>query len=78
ASCGIEISKIIPYKPLVDKAIMDSRWKPEKVFVFQRPECEAELNQERDLDWQQEYSQALPHACVPVLATDPLYILYTS
>ncbi len=33
ASCGIEISKIIPYKPLVDKAIMDSRWKPEKVFV---------------------------------------------
>lgn len=78
ASCGIEISKIIPYKPLVDKAIMDSRWKPEKVFVFQRPECEAELNQERDLDWQQEYKKALPHACVPVLATDPLYILYTS
>ncbi|ELI6426154.1 propionyl-CoA synthetase [Vibrio harveyi] len=78
ASCGIEINKVIPYKPMVDKAIMDSRWKPEKVFVLQRPQCEAELNLERDLDWQQEYAQALPHACVPVLATDPLYILYTS
>ncbi|AQM66861.1 propionyl-CoA synthetase [Vibrio campbellii] len=78
ASCGIEINKVIPYKPMVDQAIMDSRWKPEKVFVLQRPQCEAELNLERDLDWQQEYAQALPHACVPVLATDPLYILYTS
>ncbi|ABU71355.1 propionyl-CoA synthetase [Vibrio campbellii] len=78
ASCGIEINKVIPYKPMVDKAIMDSRWKPEKVFVLQRPQCQAELNLERDLDWQQEYAQALPHACVPVLATDPLYILYTS
>lgn len=78
ASCGIEINKVIPYKPMVDKAIMDSRWKPEKVFVLQRPQCEAELNLERDLDWQQAYAQALPHACVPVLATDPLYILYTS
>ncbi|WHP64354.1 propionyl-CoA synthetase [Vibrio harveyi] len=78
ASCGIEINKVIPYKPMVDKAIMDSRWKPEKVFVLQRPQCEAELNLERDLDWLQEYAQALPHACVPVLATDPLYILYTS
>ncbi|MCV5664760.1 AMP-binding protein, partial [Escherichia coli] len=48
------------------------------MFVFQRPEWEAELNQERDLDWQQEYNKALPQACVPVLATDPLYILYTS
>ena len=44
---------------MVDKAIMDSRWKPEKVFVLQRPQCEAELNLERDLDWQQEYAQAL-------------------
>ncbi len=78
ASCGIEINKVIPYKPIVDKAIMDSRWKPEKVFVLQRPQCEVELNLERDLDWQQECAQALPHACVPVLATDPLYILYTS
>lgn len=78
ASCGIEINKVIPYKPMVDKAIMDSRWKPEKVVVFQRPECLAELDNERDLDWSAQYEKALPHACVPVLATDPLYILYTS
>ncbi|MGR5218836.1 propionyl-CoA synthetase [Vibrio parahaemolyticus] len=78
ASCGIEINKVLPYKPLVDKAIMDSRWKPEKVFVLQRPQCEAELNQERDLNWAEEYQNSLPHGCVPVLATDPLYILYTS
>ncbi len=78
ASCGIEISKVIPYKPMVDKAIMDSRWKPEKVIVFQRPESMADLDNERDLDWITQYEKALPHACVPVLATDPLYILYTS
>ncbi|NOH96367.1 propionyl-CoA synthetase [Vibrio sp. 99-70-13A1] len=78
ASCGIEINKVLPYKPLVDKAIMDSRWKPEKVVVFQREQAKAELNNERDLDWEQEVEKASPHTCVPVAATDPLYILYTS
>ncbi|HDY7486045.1 TPA: propionyl-CoA synthetase [Vibrio vulnificus] len=78
ASCGIEINKVIPYKPMVDKAIMESRWKPQKVVVLQRPQCDAQLSSERDLDWHQAVENALPHACVPVLATDPLYILYTS
>ncbi|WP_418114887.1 propionyl-CoA synthetase [Vibrio scophthalmi] len=78
ASCGVEVNKLIPYKPMVDQAIMDSRWKPENVFVLQRPQCLAELNQDRDIDWRQAQQNALPHACVPVLATDPLYILYTS
>ncbi|MDK2676106.1 propionyl-CoA synthetase [Vibrio vulnificus] len=78
ASCGIEINKVILYKPMVDKAIMESRWKPEKVVVLQRPQCDAQLSSERDLDWHQAVENALPHACVPVLATDPLYILYTS
>lgn len=78
ASCGIEINKVIPYKPMVDKAIMESRWKPEKVVVLQRLQCDAQLSSERDLDWHQAVENALPHACVPVLATDPLYILYTS
>ncbi|CZF86476.1 propionyl-CoA synthetase [Grimontia marina] len=78
ASCGVEVNKVLPYKPLVDKAIMDSRWKPEKVVVLQRPECAAPIDQERDVDWQTAYQAAQPHDCVPVLATDPLYILYTS
>ncbi|EMN7334171.1 propionyl-CoA synthetase [Vibrio vulnificus] len=78
ASCGIEINKVIPYKPMVDKAIVESRWKPEKVVVLQRPQCDAQLSSERDLDWHQAVENALPHACIPVLATDPLYILYTS
>ncbi|WP_016799260.1 propionyl-CoA synthetase [Vibrio cyclitrophicus] len=78
ASCGIEINKVLPYKPMVDRAIMDSRWKPEKVVVFQREQCLAELNQDRDVLWQQAVADSLPHSCVAVLATDPLYILYTS
>ncbi|MCG3766424.1 propionyl-CoA synthetase [Vibrio cincinnatiensis] len=78
ASCGIEVNKVIPYKPMVDKAIMDSRWKPEKVVVYQRPECLADLSHERDVDWSSLLQHAIPRACVPVLATDPLYILYTS
>ncbi|NOI65480.1 propionyl-CoA synthetase [Vibrio sp. 99-8-1] len=78
ASCGIEINKVIPYKPLVDKAIMDSRWKPEKVILLQRKQQPAELTHERDLDWQEQVETAEPHDCVPVKSTDPLYILYTS
>jgi len=78
ASCGVEIAKIIPYKPLVDKAIMDSRWKPEKVLVFQRKEALATLTHKRDKDWQRAVEHAKPHDCVPVKSTDPLYILYTS
>ncbi|MEZ9181426.1 propionyl-CoA synthetase [Vibrio cyclitrophicus] len=78
ASCGIEINKVLPYKQMVDRAIMDSRWKPEKVVLFQREQCLAELNQDRDVLWQQAVADSLPHSCVPVLATDPLYILYTS
>ncbi|CAG22111.1 propionyl-CoA synthetase [Photobacterium profundum] len=78
ASCGVEVSKVIPYKPLVDQAVMDSRWKPDSVVVFQRKECLADLNQARDIDWVTLFNRSAPHDCVPVKATDPLYILYTS
>ncbi|MEZ8030244.1 propionyl-CoA synthetase [Enterovibrio norvegicus] len=78
ASCGIEVSNVIPYKPLVDRAVMDSRWKPEHVVVFQRQELPANLDSARDADWSALMEKATPHDCVPVNATDPLYILYTS
>ncbi len=83
ASCGIEVQKIIPYMPMVNKAIMDSRWKPEKVIVLQREQCPAELNsnpgvEDRDLDWSLQLEKSMAHDCVPVNANDPLYVLYTS
>lgn len=78
ASCGIEINKVLPYKPLVDQAITESRWKPDSVVVWQRPQHLAELTNERDKDWRDLFSSATAHECVPVCATDPLYILYTS
>ncbi len=78
ASCGIEISKVIAYKPYVDQAITESRWKPDAVVVWQRPQLVAELNNSRDHDWTTLLATAKPHDCVTVYATDPLYILYTS
>jgi propionyl-CoA synthetase len=78
ASCGIEIKKVIPYKPLLDGAIKMAAHKPDKCIILQRPMEEATLNEERDLTWQQVMAEARPADCVPVEATDPLYILYTS
>jgi len=78
ASCGIEIKRIIEYKPLIDKAISIASHTPEHCVIFQRPEKVAELNQARDLDWNTAVSQAQPADCTPVKGTDLLYILYTS
>lgn len=78
ASCGIEISRIIPYKPLLDEAIRIADHKPLKCVVVQRPMERAELIPGRDLDWDEAMAAAQPRDCVPVAATDPLYILYTS
>ncbi|MBU0483587.1 MAG: propionyl-CoA synthetase [Proteobacteria bacterium] len=78
ASGAIEGKKTIAYKPLVDDAISQSDHKPEKVIIFQREFVTAELNENRDLQWQEIIKTAAPADCVPVLATDPLYILYTS
>jgi len=78
ASCGIEVAKIIAYKPLLDKAIDMSSSKPEKCIVLQRPMETASMVDGRDLDWNDVMADAKPHDCVPVAATDPLYILYTS
>ena len=83
ASCGLEPGRIVHYKPLLDEAIALSQHKPDACLVLQRPQAEASLVTGRDHDWAQTRDHALTHArsvydCVPVAATDPLYILYTS
>ena len=78
ASCGIEVSRIVPYKPLLDAAIAEARAKPEHCVILQRPMCRAELVRGRDHDWHDLTAGARAVECIPVLATDPLYILYTS
>lgn len=78
ASGAVEGKKIIAYKPLVDKAIEQSDHQPEKCIIFQRDVVTAEMQEGRDLDWQELIAASEPADCVPVAATDPLYILYTS
>ena len=78
ASCGIEVSRVVPYKPLLDEAIRLAHHKPPKCVILQRSMERAELVPGRDLDWDEAMEAAQPHDCVPVAATDPLYILYTS
>jgi len=78
ASCGIEFDRVVAYKPLVDEAIELASFKPEHCVVLQRPQSPAQLRGGRDLDWQDWVADATPAECVPVDATDPLYILYTS
>jgi propionyl-CoA synthetase len=78
ASCGIEPGRLVAYKPLVDNAIDIAKHKPDRCIVYQRSMGKAELRPGRDVDWDEIVSNASPHDCVPVAATDPLYILYTS
>jgi propionyl-CoA synthetase len=77
-SCGIEPGRVVAYKPLLDTALEMVTTKPQRCIVVQRPELEAELDSRRDLSWADAMSAAAPAECVPVQATDPLYILYTS
>ncbi|MCB1616183.1 MAG: AMP-binding protein, partial [Pseudomonadales bacterium] len=78
ASCGIEPTRTIDYKPLLDKAIQLASHKPQHQVIFQREQQVCSLDQPGDLDWQQALADAKPADCVAVNATDPLYILYTS
>jgi propionyl-CoA synthetase len=78
ASCGIEAARVIPYKPLLDQAIDLAAHKPDRCLILQRPQATASMIAGRDLDWRETVDRAEPCECVPVAATDPLYILYTS
>ena len=78
ASCGLEPGRTIAYKPLLDKAIELAEHKPHSCVIYQRPQLEASMQPDRDHDWESLQSGAQPVPCVPVKATDPLYILYTS
>ncbi|GAC1338394.1 MAG: propionyl-CoA synthetase [Acetobacteraceae bacterium] len=78
ASCGLEPGRVVAYKPLLDAAIAISAHKPRFCLIHQRPMLKAELVADRDVDFAAAEAAAAPHDPVPVLATDPLYILYTS
>ncbi|MBL0940415.1 MAG: propionyl-CoA synthetase [Gemmatimonadaceae bacterium] len=78
ASCGIEVQRIVPYKPLLDQALALATHQPAHCVVLQRPVHPCERTSGRDLDWHAAHVAASPVPCVPVDATDPLYILYTS
>ncbi len=78
ASCGIEPGRVVEYKPLLDGAIELAEHKPRRCLIFQRPQSEAPMIEDRDIDWVEAIDNADPVDCLPLEATDPLYILYTS
>ena len=78
ASCGIEFARVVEYKPLLDEAIRLARHQVPHCVILQRPEAQAALVSGRDLDWAEWQAASAPADWVPVPATDPLYILYTS
>ncbi|BDX33589.1 propionyl-CoA synthetase [Mycobacterium antarcticum] len=78
ASCGIEPSRVVQYKPMLDAALDAAQYPPRHCVIVQRDRQRCDLKPERDLDWHQLMTTAQPVAAVPVAATDPLYVLYTS
>jgi len=77
-SCGIETNRVVHYKPLLDEAINLAAHKPDGCIVLQREQEPGTLVEGRDISWADAVANAQPRDCVPVEATDPLYILYTS
>ena len=78
ATCGVEPSRVVAYKPLLDNAIELAQHKPGSCVILHRPMQDATMVAGRDLDWADAVASAEPADCVPVNANDPLYILYTS
>ncbi|GAB3445846.1 propionyl-CoA synthetase [Actinophytocola sediminis] len=77
ASCGIEPTRVVEYQPIIDEALAVTEHQPAAVVVLRRAQASRPLG-DRDVDWDEAMSTARPVDCVPVAATDPLYILYTS
>jgi propionyl-CoA synthetase len=77
-SCGVEGGRVVEYAPLINHALELARHQPQFCIVAQRSQAKAELITGRDVDWDSAVADAEPVGCVPVAATDPLYILYTS
>ena len=78
ASCGIEPSRTVPYKPMIDAAIDEAVHKPDTVILLQRPQCAAAMSTGRDIDWHDAQAGVTPAPCTPVRGDHPAYILYTS
>jgi len=78
ASCGLEPGRTVAYKPLLDEALALAQHKVELKVVLQREQCQADLGDTGEVEWVDFENSAEPLDCVPVEATDPLYILYTS
>lgn len=78
ASCGVEVERVIPYKPIINDALVMAEKKPDICIVYQREEHPCELVSGQDISWDDAIEGAEPADCVPVMATDPLYVLYTS
>ena len=78
ASCGIEVNRVIEYKPLLDAALDEASHHPDACVIVQRPQAQATMQAGRDYDWGDLMASSAPAACVPVRGTDPLYIIYTS
>ncbi|MDI6100833.1 propionyl-CoA synthetase [Actinoplanes sp. NEAU-A12] len=78
SSCGLEAGRVVPYQPMLDAALAEAAHTPTHCVILQRPQAPATLLPGRDLTWTDAVAGAEPAGCVPVSATDPLYILYTS
>ncbi|MGH3368419.1 MAG: AMP-binding protein, partial [Nocardioidaceae bacterium] len=80
ASCGIEPSRVVEYKPMLDRALQLATHKPGACVIKQRPQAHADMTEPRDVDWNvaMKAGATNPAPCVEVAATDPLYVLYTS
>ena len=78
ASCGIEPGRVVSYKPLLNGALALAKHQPDKCIIVQRKMEQAELDNQRDIEWFDAHEGSNPVNCVEVSALDPVYILYTS